>query len=151
MKVTFKYGIKSYTGTADNMTYASYRNGELCVSRVYVYPTLTANNHNMGAIATNLGAVYHTVSADYLANLKTYALRNGQENVPRNRMIPNAFALMLKMMYAWYESDPTHVDLTTITVADIISANAPVKTIAGAITAGFLPGISTYDDLTAEI
>ncbi|HOV16299.1 MAG TPA: hypothetical protein PLF50_02200 [Candidatus Cloacimonadota bacterium] len=151
MKVKFKYGIKTYSGTVDGMTYGSYRKGNLCIGREYVYPTLTDNNHQKGAIVKNLAKVYSEVSSDYLADLKTYGVRNGKENVPRNQLIPTSFSLWLKMMFAWGASDPTHIDLATVTLADIVALDAEVYTIAQAVEAGFLPMVTMYEDLTSSI
>ena len=33
MKVKFKYGIQTYSGTVDEMVYGSYRDGKLCIGR----------------------------------------------------------------------------------------------------------------------
>ena len=151
MKVKFKFGIETYSGTVDSMTYGSYRDDKLCIGREYVYPRITANNTLMGANMSNLASVYHNVSVGYLTDLKTYALRNGSENVPKTQLIPTAFSLFIKMMYAWYESDPETVDLATVTVADIVALDADVKTITRAVEAGFLPAVSVSDDLTASI
>jgi len=151
MKVKFKYGIRTFSGTIDEMVYGSYRKGCLCIGRGYVYPKITENNVQKGKIVRNLASVYHAASEFYIDDLKTYAERNGKENTPKNKLIPTAFALFLKMMYAWYESDPEHIDLTTVTVADIVAMEAPVKTIAGAVEAEFLPYIRVSADLTAEI
>jgi hypothetical protein len=147
MKVKFKYGIKTYTGTANEMTYGSYRGGNVCIGRIYVYPKLTDNNHEKGAALRNLAKQYHELNPDYLADLKTYALRNGQENTPKTKLIPTAFSLFLKMMYAWYDSDPEHIDLSEVTLEDIVSADADVRTIARAVEAEYLPYIRVYDDL----
>jgi hypothetical protein len=151
MKVTFKYGIRTYSGLADGMVYGSYRDDNLCIGRVYVYPTLTENNHTKGKILTNLASVYGAAAETYIADLKLYATRNGQENVPKTQCVPTSFSLFLKMMYGWYDSDPTHVDLETVTVADIVSGDAEVRTIARAVEAGFLPGISVWEDLNHNI
>jgi hypothetical protein len=151
MKVKFKFGIKTYSGLADDMVYGSYRDDNLCIGRVYVYPTLTQNNHDKGKAVSNLAGIFRDAGADYLADLKKYATRNGQENVPKDKLIPSAFALFMKMMYAWQKSDPTHVDLTTITIADIVSADADVRNISRAVEAEFLPLIATFDDLTHNI
>lgn len=151
MKVKFKFGIETYSGTVDGMTYGSYRDDKLCIGREYVYPTITANNTDKGAIVKNLATVYHTVNADYLADLKAYCVRNGMENVPKDMLIPTAFSIFLKMMYAWYESDPAHVDLKTVTVADIVALDADVRTIARAVTAEFLPAVTTADSYTNDI
>ena len=150
MKVKFKYGIQTYSGTVDEMVYGSYRDDNLCIGREYVYPTLTANNHLKGDSVKNLASVYHNASENYVADLKTYCVRNGQ-NVPKNKLIPTAFSMFLKMMYAWYESDTEHVDLTTVTVADIVTLDADVRTIARAVGASFLPMVSVYDDLISGI
>jgi hypothetical protein len=151
MKVNFKFGIKTYSGLIDDMVYGSYRKDELCICREFVYPTLTENNHQIGASMSNLASVYHNVSPTYLANLKTYALRNGQENVAKDKVIPTCFSIFVKMMFAWFKSDPEHVDLTTVTIPDIIALDADVQTISSAVTAGFLPHIAVSDDLTAGI
>lgn len=151
MKVKFKYGIKTYSGLADEMVYGSYRDDNLCIGRVYVYPTLTENNHNKGKILTNLASVYRAAAETYITDLKRYATLNGQENVPKNQLVPSSFSMFLKMMYAWYASDPTHVDLETVTVADIVSGDADVRNISRAVEAAFLPLVSTYEDLNHNI
>ena len=151
MKVIFKYGIKTYSGTIDQMVYGSYRHDNLCIGREYVYPTLNDNNHEKGAIVKNLASVYNAADSGYITDLKTYCTRNGQDNVPKDQIIPTAFSMFLKMMYAWYESDPEHVDLTTVTIGDIVTLDADVRTLARAVGAEFLPNITTYDDLTNDI
>jgi hypothetical protein len=151
MKVKFKFGIKTYSGTIDEMTYGSFRHDNLCIGREYVYPTLTEDNHLKGSIVKNLASVFHNSAPAYVTDLKTYCLRNGQENVPKDKLIPTCFSMFIKMMFAWQASDPEHVDLTTVTVADIVSLDADVKTIARAVAAEFLPYISVYDDLTHPI
>ena len=151
MKVKFKYGIKTYSGKVDEMVYGSFRHDNLCISREFVYPTLTEDNHLKGSMLKNLALVYHDADEDYVADLKTYSYRNGQSNVPKDKLVPTAFSMFLKMMYAWYETDPEHVDLTTVTVADIVTMDADVRTLARAVAAGFLPYITVYDDLTHGI
>ena len=151
MKVKFKYGIQTYSGKIDEMVYGSFRNDNLCIGREFVYPTLTDNNHALGSSMKNLAGIFHHISPTYAADLKKYATRNGQENVAKDKLIPTCFSLFIKMLYAWQKSDPEHVDLTTVTIADIGSLDADVSTIKRAVEAGFLPHISVYTDLTAGI
>ena len=151
MKVVFKYGIKTYSGTIDQMVYGSYRDDNLCIGREYVYPTITTNNHEKGVALKNLATVFHAANANYIADLKLYCIRNGQENVPKTQLIPTAFSIFLKMMYAWYASDPTHVDLSTVQISDIVALDADVRTLARAVNAGFLPNITDATDLTNDI
>ncbi|MDP3114547.1 MAG: hypothetical protein Q8M98_07195 [Candidatus Cloacimonadaceae bacterium] len=50
MKVKFKYGIATYSGTLDEMTYGSYRSGRLCIGRRWVMPSLTVQNKTIGSV-----------------------------------------------------------------------------------------------------
>ena len=150
MKVYFKKNIRCYSGLNDELVYQAFRNRKVCIGRDFVYPVLNANHHLKGDIVKNLASVYHNASENYVDDLKTYCVRNGQ-NVPKDKLIPTSFSMFLKMMYAWYESDTEHVDLTTVTVADIVTLDADVRTIARAVEAGFLPMVTLYDDLTSGI
>ena len=148
MKVKFKYGIQTYSGTIDEMVYGSYRDGKLCIGREYVYPRLTANNETLGAIGSNLAALWATVSSGYKDDLKTYSQRNGTENVPKTQLPPTSYALFIKMMHAWAKSDPEHIDLASINREDVTELGTYVTTVKNAIGNGYLDSISAYDDLT---
>lgn len=150
MKVTFKHSIQTFSGEIEKMVYGSYRKGKLCLGREYVYPTLNANHHDKGAITKNLAIVYSNISPTYLQDLKTYTGENAA-NEPEDKVLPTSFSLFMKMMYAWLKSDIEHVNLTAVTVADIVALDADVVTIKRAIDAGFLPKVKDYATLTAEI
>lgn len=151
MKVLFKKNIKSYSGKNDDVVYESCRKGNVCLGRDYVVPKYTTNNQRIGAVAKNLAVVYANAATGYKADLKKYAERNGQENVSRYELIPGMYPLFNKMMYVWAKTDPTHIDLTAVTVADIVTMDAEVMNIERAIDAGYLKKISEYNDLTADI
>ncbi len=151
MKVKFKYGIRTYSGTLDEMTYGSYRKHSLCIGRKHVKPALTVQNDIMGAITKNLHAIYLDASTGYKADLKAYAKQNGKENVKNTQMPPNSYALFIKMMYAWQEDSGGTVDLSSITLEDIQSTNAAVGTVADAIDAGYLKPVTNYDIFFADI
>jgi hypothetical protein len=151
MKVHLKFGIKTYSGTVDEMTFGSYRNDNICIGREFVYPTLTENNHALGNAMKNLAIVYRNAAAGYKADFKTYATRYGAAYVPKNKLLPGGYSLFIKMMYAWYDSDPTHVDLSTVTIADITALDADVRSIARAVEAGYLPYVNPNADLVANI
>jgi hypothetical protein len=151
MKVLFKKNIKSYSGENDELVYQAFRDGWVCIGRDYGIPTYTATNQELGTIGKNLSRVFKAINADYVTDLKIYAQRNGKENVSRYDLIPGAYALYVKMMFAWQKSDPLHVDLATVTVGDIITLDADVRTVMRAIDAGYLANVSLYSDLTADI
>lgn len=150
MKVTFKHSIQTFSGEIEKMVYGSYRKGKLCLGREYVYPTLNANHHDKGAITKNLAIVFAAVTPAYAQNLKTYTGKN-VANEPEDKFLPTSFAIFMKMMYAWYKSDTEHVNLSTVTIADIVALDADVRTIKRAIDAGFLKKVKDYSTLTAGI
>ncbi len=151
MKVKFKYGIRNYSGTLDEMTYSAFKRGNICIGRKYVKPRYTPQNELLGAILSNLASVWRDTGIDYREDLRTYAQRRNAETRNNGKLQVNAFSFFLKMMYAWHESDPQHNDLTTVTVADLVISESEVCTISGAVAAGFLPPIAEYDDLVSEI
>ena len=147
MKVIFKYGISTYSGTIDQMVYGSYRDGKLCIGREYVYPRLTVQNETIGARGSNLSKLWSEGSADYKADLKAYAQLNGSENVRKTQLPPNSYALWIKLMHAWAEDNPS-VDLSTLTGEDFGLSGGDVSTVKNAITNGYLAKVSEYDTLT---
>jgi len=151
MKVTFNYGIKTYSGTLDEMTYGAFRNGNLCIGRRYVFPTLTDQNTEMGTIGKNLAGIFSKATEDYKEDLRVYAMRNAKQNVKKNKLAPSAYALFIKMMFAWAKENPSTVDLKTIDIEDIRSTTAPVKRIADAIDNLYLKKVRDYDELINEM
>jgi hypothetical protein len=156
MKINFRGGVKTFSGYWDDYVYTSCLNRKICIGRDYTYPKLTDNNHAMGKILRNLASVYTKVSPAYMQDLKTYRKRYkeqfGYSRNPFNRTpVPNSMALFVGMMYAWQESDPEHVDLATVTIADIVAMDADVRTIARAIEADYLRKVTVYTDLTSDI
>ncbi|MCK9310485.1 MAG: hypothetical protein M0P99_09445, partial [Candidatus Cloacimonetes bacterium] len=118
MKVQFKYGIKTYSGTADDMTYGSYRDGDVCIGRKYKSPRITTQNTTMGAKLKNLANVYGDISSDYKNDLKAYAIKH-EKLVTRDKLAPNAFAIFVKMMFLFSKLDEGHIDLSTLTYSDL--------------------------------
>ena len=155
MKVSFNYGISTYSGTEDRMVYQSWFHNRLCMGRKFVYPTLNENHHHLGAIGKNLRSVYKTANAAYTDDFKEYALRNKQQNTSRYleflHPMPGPMALFVEMMFAWQKTDPTHIDLTAITVADIVTRDADVRTVKRAVDASYLLVVNPYNDLTSDI
>jgi len=150
MKVRFKYGIRTYSGTLDEMVYGSYRKHRLCIGRVYVIPVLTEQNALLGAIGKNLAKIYGEADGGYVQDLGVYARRN-EANTPYSQLVPTRYAIFIKMMFAWQESDPEFVDLSAVTIEDIVTHEAPVISVKDAIDAGLLRKVVRYDELDSEI
>jgi hypothetical protein len=73
MKVKFKYGIRTYSGTLDELTFGSYFKDRVCIARRYVVPRLTDQNNLIVGKMKNLAVIYGDVSESYKAELKQYA------------------------------------------------------------------------------
>ena len=147
MKVKFKFGIQTYSGTVDEMTFGSYRKNSLCIGRKYVTPKLTENNTSMGAKLKNLAIVYGSVTSGYLDELKTYAGLNSV-NVPKTKLPPTAFAIFVKMLYLFSELDSGHIDLATVTYTDLQTLGTDIASIAAAVENGYLASVAGADELT---
>lgn len=151
MKVTFKCNIGSYSGTLNDMTYGSYRDGSVCIGRKWVQPAPTAQQASLGSAAKNLSALYKSASAGYKADLKSYAGKYGKERVSGRNLPPNAYAIFIRMMYDYRSTDAEHINLETIDKATLTGMNAPVMSVKDAIDAGLLPSVSDAGTLIAEM
>ncbi len=151
MKVKFKYGIKTYSGTLEEMVFGSYREDNLCIGRKYVMPELTPQNGVIGGIMKNLSSLYAEALEDYKGDLKIYSKLNGKQNVSKNQLVPTAYAIFVKMMFAWQAANPGSVDLATVTIEDIVSLPAPVICVADAISEGLIANVVGGELLIEQI
>jgi len=151
MKVHFKWGIATYSGTRDEMTFESYREHHICIGRKWFIPTPNLQTAKIPAVAKNLRVVWKTANQAYKDDYTTYATRNKKQNYRLDEFPPTAFVLFVHAMYAWFDTDPTHIDLTAITVADIVTRDADVRTVTRSIEAGFLFLVHPDADLTSDI
>lgn len=153
-KVKFNANIDYMTGRVGSTVMMPSDSKLFSISRNYVYPTLTADNHNKGAIMQNLKAMWADADSLYKADLKKYVTRYralGLVLPNLKQKANNAFAYFVRLMWAQADLDPTHIDLLTVTCADINALDAAAKVIETAIEAGLLPMIPVYNDLTNSI
>ncbi|MDD2230362.1 MAG: hypothetical protein PHY48_13230 [Candidatus Cloacimonetes bacterium] len=150
MKVKFKFGIKTYSGTVDDMTFGSYRKHSLCIGRKYVTPRLTTQNTSMGAKIKNLADIYGDVTVLYEADLKTYTGKYASI-APKDKLAPDAFAIFVKMMFLFAKLDEGHIDLATLTYSDLQTVGTDIASIADAVDNGYLPNVLGADLLVAAM
>ncbi|MDD2211058.1 MAG: hypothetical protein PHY41_06580 [Candidatus Cloacimonetes bacterium] len=151
MKTKLKYGIAAYSGTIDDITFASYKDGAVCIARKYVVPKLTENNTRMGNIARNLADLYAEFSEDYKSDLRTYTDIYNREKNPRTSLNCNAYSIFVKMMFKFADEIGETVNLTSITYDDIDTLYFDLANIAAAVEAGYLPKVSGCELLTNSI
>ncbi len=151
MKVKFKFGIRTYSGTIDGMTYGSYRDDKLCIGREWVIPTPTAQNTEVGSVGANLAVLWAAASNEYKADFKTYSGKYATEKVPDTQLGPTGYALFNKAMWAWAEDEGPTVDLKTVTIEDIGTLGGKVASVAACATNGYLPAVTGSGDLDSPI
>jgi len=150
MKVIFKFGIKTYSGTVDDMTFGSYRKHSLCIGRKYVTPRITTQNTSMGAKIKNLANIYGDVTALYKADLKTYTAKYASI-APKDKLAPNAFAIFVKMLFLFSKLDEGHIELSTLTYTDLQTLGGDISSISDAVDNGYLPNVTGADLLIATM
>ena len=150
MKVNLQFGIKTYSGTVDGMTFGSYKKDTICIGRKHVSPRITENNTNMGAKMKNLSLVYGSVTSGYKDDLKTYAIANAA-NVPKGKLPPTSFAIFVKMMFLFSELDSGHIDLATVSITDLQTLGEDIACISAAVENGYLQNAPGADLLTATL
>jgi hypothetical protein len=151
MKVKLKYGISAYSGTIDEITFSSHKDGAICIARKWVMPSLGDMHEEMGAIAKNLSKIYAECSDLYKEDLKTYARLHASQRVPRNELPPNSYSLFIKQFYAFRDDNEATVDLKTLSFGDLMSLFPEITSVAEAVEAGYLPKVAGAELLTADM
>ncbi len=149
MKVTFKYGIGAFTGKIDNAVFWAQKSKLASLMRKFTYPKITTHNKEIGAIAKNLGKLWHILSVGYKDDFKTYAdryyVQYGTEGLYDPARSPYAF--WTRVVWAWAK-EHSDVDLKTLTMEDLALVGNAIRTVRNAINGGYLRPIDQYDDLT---
>ncbi|MFA7543937.1 MAG: hypothetical protein WCY84_06135 [Candidatus Cloacimonadaceae bacterium] len=151
MKVKLKYGISAYSGTIDDMTYSSHKDGAFCIGRKYVKPRYTENNEYMGKVSKNLGNIYADCSDDFKEDLRTYAYLFDGQKASKRKMSPNGYSHFISMMYAFAKANASSIGLDTVTLGDLQTLFEDVTSVASAVESGFLPKVKGYEALTANM
>ncbi|MGB3939537.1 MAG: hypothetical protein WBK79_07005 [Candidatus Cloacimonas acidaminovorans] len=150
MKVKFKYGIRTYSGTLDELTFGSYFKDHVCIARRYVVPRLTDQNDLIGSKMKNLAGIYGDVSESYKVELKQYAAMHSILT-PKGKLPATAYALWVKMMFQFASEDAEHIDLSTLTYSDLQTVGDDILSIASAVSKGFMDNVPGADKLTANM
>ncbi len=155
MKVGFENAVAYYSGKYDEVVYQDWFHGKLCFARKYAYPELGKVHEDMRQIGLNLSSLYDEADPLYITDLKAYAKKNYNQNRTSIKRLmhkmPSSKALFIHCMWVWYKSDPTHIDLKTVTLSDIMTLDSPVQTVAKCVTAKYLKRVAGYTAYTHPI
>jgi hypothetical protein len=146
MKYNFEWPMRTMSGTRDKTTYMSFWD-YICIGRRWVMPIATPQQATFAAIAKNLKTLWAGANPLYKDDFKTYAHKFKVEHMSPYDFPPRSYAVFINMMYTWRDTDPTHIDLSTITIADIISTMAPVGAINKAVEAQLMLPVTDYETL----
>lgn len=149
MKTTFKYGIMTYSGSIDGLTYSSFKNGQVCIARRYVKPRNTEQNVEMASTASNIAKLYKECSDEYRADLRTYSHLYASRHVAKDKLAPSSYAIFVQMMHKFQKRYPDNITLEDLVLDDLIELYPELTTVKGAIANGFLKPVSGSDALTA--
>lgn len=151
MKTTFEWPVRTFSGTRDQTTYMSMYDDYICIARRWVMPEVTPQQGTLTEISKNLRIVWSTANSLYKADIKEYSKKYKQEKLRPWVFPPRAYSIFITLMYVWRDSDPAHVDLKTVTVADIVALDAAVRTVKRAVEEQFLVPVSDYSTLDNDI
>ncbi len=151
MKPKFNHSHKGFSGKVDGLVYGMYNSDQICIARRFVKSVATTQTTLMGAIAINLGTLYKTAQATYIADLKTYSRKYRARVQLDKQLPPSSKALFIKMFWAWHKISPVENDLSVVTLADIIDKNIACKSVKDAVDAGYLPRVDGYETLNHMI
>lgn len=152
-KVKFRFGIKSYSGTLDDLVYCNYSSRDVVIGRVQSESReLTQNNIDMGSKMTNIANLYSGASSAYKADLDTYAEKMFALPAYTGKLAGNKFSVFLKIVWAASQSDTDPVDLNSLNTDDILLGSYNTfETVSTAINNGFIPDVEGSELLTANI
>lgn len=152
MKVTFKYGIGSFSGTTDMMVFRPTTNKLGSIGRKWVMPAITSNNTLRGVILKNLSQCWNSCASGYRADMKTYCSKwNTEYADPSDPFSPRltSFGMFVRLLYKFSDLDSGHIDLSTITYTDLQTVATDIESIAAATSSGYLDAVSGAESLIA--
>ncbi len=151
MKVTFKYGIGTFNGMIDNAVFWKQKSGVASIMRKFTYPKLTIQNEKIGLIGKNLALIWSQILSGWKTDIYNYALRYYTQYGSEDMFDParSPYAFYTKVMWNWYKDDPDLIDLSTITMEDIMATptHDKVDCVRNCIDNGYLRSIDFYQDL----
>lgn len=154
-KVIYPPVVSGIVGRVTTGVYYRARGTRFGYMRSYVMPKITAHNNLLGSYLTNIRLIWVTdIEAAYMLDLLDYA--NKYKDLPiygddSKQRTKSAFAIWYKILMAWQASDPTHVDLSSIVTADIITLMAGNLSIKDQVDEGWLPVVDGYTAYTNDM
>lgn len=148
---SFLTGIKGKQG---GIVY--YRSSSPIVGRMrlYVVPTYTTQNEEMGKILKNISNIWAECSQAYKDDASAYAKKFAKLPVYQDDMklrANNSTAIFNLMLWNFQKQNEATIDLATLAFGDLGTLWPETTSIAEAVEAGYLPIVPGYDSYTAAM
>lgn len=152
MKAKFQYGIKSFSGKVDGMSYANYASRGVVIGRMMPENRKnTTNNVEMGNKLIKISNLYEAVTAAYKQDLELYSLKMYKLKPYRNRIAGNKFSTFVKMIWAASKDPDSPLDIMSLTTDDLeVGSYSQIETVKAAVENGYLPQVDGYEELEAS-
>jgi hypothetical protein len=98
MKVRFRLGVRSYSGSRreEDLTFMSFRNGDVPIVRRWVYPRITENNQLQGEKMRAAARLWRLVNLDFVKALRDYADSYNMERRPTDRLLIHGYNIFTR-------------------------------------------------------
>jgi hypothetical protein len=146
MKVEFKYGIKSFSGTLDELNFANHKDRNMVIGREIGHREATDHNHSFGNTLRAISALYKATADGYKADLTAYAKK--MYDLPKfsKGLAGNRFNVFVMICYAAMSSEEITFDVNTATIDDF-DVITQLHSVKSAVEAGLLDVVVDYDEL----
>lgn len=152
MKLKLRLPFKNFSGTLDELNYASYGDRGTIVRMLPVNRELTEQNEVIGSRASKIASFYAGVSDGFKQDLELYTLKMYNLKEFRNRIAGNKYSTFNKLMWAASKALTNPVDLDSLSVDDLsMGSYNTINTVKDIVDNGFLPKVDGYEELTATI
>ena len=150
-KLIFASFAAGLSGKSGANVYYSARSNRFGYLRGYVYPSLTPNNSLRGQDAKNIKSLFVQIHStarlqldEYVALYKDLTPVGG--GFKKNANSP--YMVFSKAMWAWHNSDPTHVTFNGLGFDDYQSMIEEPMSISSLIRNNFLPAVEGWEDMS---
>lgn len=153
MKVKFRFGIKSYSGTLDELCYVNYEDRSVVIGRMLPENReVTAQNLSIGSKMVKIAEFYSGVSDDFKSDLKAYAKKMYKLKAYSKGLAGNSYTTFIKMLWKASESIEDPIDLDSLSIDDLLLGSySVIGSVKVAVENGFLPNVEGYEDYTNNI
>lgn len=144
MKVKFKYGIGSYSGTLDMATFYETKRGGASFMRKWVKPRETVQNVRLASVSKSIANIWSQTSQGYKDQMFTYCNlyeATGPDAANPFHVKITSYAMFTRMMYKFEEMKGGSVNLVSITFQDIESLFTELTNVYTACLEGYLVNV----------